>query len=309
MDDLALAALPTPGRGRTTERFAALWELAVRSPTTGRLGEAHHDALAILDEAGRSADDSLLHAVWAAGGPDPLRLETDGRLRLTGTKHWCSGAGVAQRALVTAEQLDGRGALVLVDLRRDGIELVASDWVSPAFAGLDTRPVHFDLDIAADDIVGVDDWYVRRSGFWHGAVGVAACWAGCIDGIVERMRSGWRDDPHALGHLGAIDATLWSLHAAVDAAAFEIDAAPDDALAAHVRALRVRHIVDRSVGEMAERLTRALGPGPLAHRPDVHLHLAETELYRRQCHAERDLEVLGGLAPVSPPVAPSRPPR
>jgi len=32
----------------------------------------------------------------------------------------------------------------------------------------------------------------------------------------------------------------------------------------------------------------------------VHVELAEVDLYRRQCHAERDLEVLGRIAARSP---------
>ena len=291
--DIQHTVLPVPGSGHTAERFAGLWEMAAKSPTTGRIGEAHHDALAILNEAGRSPDPSILYAVWAAGGPDPLRLDANGRLR--GTKHWCSAAGTAAAALITADQGDGRSALVLIDMSRAGVEPDRSNWVSPAFPTLDTRSVRFDIPVAPDDIVGVDDWYLRRPGFWHGAVGVAACWAGCIDGIVRRARPAWRDDPHSRVHLGAIDAIQWSLRASVNTAAKEIDRAPHDVQAGHLRALRVRHIVDRGAAEIAERLTRALGPGPLAHTPEMHIHLAETELYRRQCHAERDLEVLGAL--------------
>jgi hypothetical protein len=49
------------------------------------------------------------------------------------------------------------------------------------------------------------------------------------------------------------------------------------------------------VSDITTRIARAEGPGPLAHDPDVHLAVIETDLYRRQCHAERDLETLGRL--------------
>ena len=59
------------------------------------------------------------------------------------------------------------------------------------------------------------------------------------------------------------------------------------------RSLRVRHLVDQTVGDITTRLARAIGPGPLAHEPGVHLAILEADLYRRQSHAERDLEILG----------------
>lgn len=304
--------LPQPGRGRTPERFRALWMLASRSPSIGRLAEAHHDALAILTESGRVHPAAGLHAVWAAGGPDPLRVvRRDGDLRLKGTKHWCSGATLASRALVTAvDDVDGdpaRGsALVLVDMCSAGVRVNAPDWASPAFTTVETRSVSFDTIIEPGAIIGVDDWYLRRPGFWHGAIGVAACWAGAMAGIIDRLRPCWRDEPHAMAHLGAIDAQIWSLRAALDAAAGEID---DEPIGSEVerrrRALRVRHIADVALADIGARVARALGPGPLAHVAGLHVELAEVDLYRRQCHAERDLEVLGRLVSASDSVSAS----
>jgi hypothetical protein len=298
LDDALQPVLPVPGEGATVARFRALWDFGSRSPSFGRIAEAHHDAIAILSEAGRSAVTPGLYAVWAAGGPQPVRLSRRGDgWRLHGTKQWCSAASLASHALVTAQADDDSGTLVLVDLTRDGVVLGEPDWVSPAMTAVDTRSVHFELTVTDDDIVGVDDWYLQRPGFWHGAIGVAACWAGCAEGIVSRVIPQWRRDPHALAHLGAIDASLWGLRAAIEQAAREIDADPvGTAEARRRRALRVRHLVDASAADITQRLMRALGPAPLAHAPDVHRHIAELDLYRRQSHAERDLEVLGNLS-------------
>src|SRR6478752_3232131 len=266
--------LPQPGDGHTAERF---------------------DARSIICEAGRQAPPASTYAVWAAGGPDPATLDERGRL--TGSKHWCSGASLVDRALVTVAHA-GAHALVDVPISAPGVTLGTSTWRSPAFADVDTRTVHFDLDLGPADMVAVDDWYLRRPGFWHGAIGVAACWAGCVDGVVRRLAPRWPDEPHARAHLGAIDSALWSMRAGVRAAAAEIDAGgPDGADDRQRRALRVRHLVDAAVADITARIGRAVGPGPLAHEPDLHLALAETDLYRRQCHAERDLESLGRLFP------------
>ena len=87
--------------------------------------------------------------------------------------------------------------------------------------------------------------------------------------------------------------------AATTTAAAEIDAAADESADdRRRRALRVRHIVDALVADVTTRAVRAVGPAPLAYRPDLHRVLAETDLYRRQCHAERDLADLGRIAAV-----------
>ena len=296
--DVVLQPLPFPGFGRTSVRFGELWGFAERSPSLGRIAEAHHDAVAILHEAGRTDQGTELHAVWAAGGPDPLQIQRrDNHWHLQGSKHWCSAATFARRALVTAQTATGTGVLVLVDVADEGIQPQPSDWHSPAMASVDTRTVQFDLNVDTDCIVGIDDWYLNRPGFWHGAIGVAACWAGCADGIVKLLSTNWKNDPHAVAHFGAIDAALWNMRTIIDAAGDDIDDNPIRTPGIRQRqALRIRHLIDVSVGEILNRVQRALGPGPLAHTRDVHRHLAEVDIYRRQSHAERDLETLGNLA-------------
>jgi len=289
------ADLPLPGRGDTPARFRMLWALATASPSLGRLAEAHFDAIAILREADRMSPSSARFGVWAAGGPNPATVRrSEGSLRLTGEKHWCSGASIVTHALVTA--VDGASnALVLVPLAAEGVHVTESDWGPPAFDKVDTRTVVFDVELTDDDVIGRDDWYLQRPGFWHGAVGVAACWAGCADGLVARVRDEWRTDDHALAHLGAIDAAIWTMRTVIEAAGRQIDASPEDRNEAHRLALRVRGQIDLLVADVTTRVARALGPGPLAHRPDLHTVLVETDLYRRQCHAERDLAELGRL--------------
>ena len=293
--------LPVPGGGRTTTRFTALWDVASSDPSLGRLAEAHYDGAAILREAGHRPATGARFGVWAAAGPDPATLTRDGhRFRLSGAKHWCSGASIVSHALLTA-CFEGSNALVLVDMRQGGVRLSEPTWSSPAFAAVDTRTVAFDdAPIENDAVVGTNDWYLHRPGFWHGAVGVAACWAGSAQGLVDRLRPDWPSDAHAIAHLGAIDAALWAMRAAITTAAAEIDTVADESADdRRRRALRVRHVVDTLVADVTTRAVRAVGPAPLAYRPDLHRVLAETDLYRRQCHAERDLAELGRLTAAS----------
>jgi alkylation response protein AidB-like acyl-CoA dehydrogenase len=287
--------LPPPGSGRTRSRFEELFRIAALSPTLGRLAEAHYDGAAILREAARVPEDGALYGVWAAGGPNPPTLSFRcGTWHLTGQKHWCSGASLVTHALVVAYR-DGSEALVLVDLSRSGVKLDAPSWKSPSFAAADTRSVSFNLALADEEVIGPDGWYGSRPGFWHGATGVAAAWAGCAQGLVDRALPRWRNETHALAHLGAIDADLSAMKMVLRAAADEIDTLTDNGSDGQRRALRVRHMVDTSVSDITTRIFRALGPSPFAHQEDLHRILTETDLYRRQCHAERDLEQLGRL--------------
>lgn len=289
--------LPLPGDGHTAERLRGLWRAAAVDPGHGRLAEAHADALAILAEAGRPVcrEDDRVFGVWAARGAGPVCVErSSAGWRLTGQVPWCSGAGLVDAALVAAEH-DGATALVVVGMDAPGVRLAAADWQSPAFPEMDTRSVAFDVVVPDEAVVADGNWYLDRSGFWHGAVGVAAAWAGAVDGLVARVRPAWRTDAHAMAHLGAIDAALWQLDSVLAVAGAEIDAAPADVAAAHRRALRVRHVVDTTVAEVTDRLQRALGPTPFVRTPGLHRLVAECDLFRRQCHAERDLEALGRL--------------
>ena len=116
-------------------------------------------------------------------------------------------------------------------------------------------------------------------------------------GVEALLRPHWRTDAHAVAHMGAIDALLWNLRTLVAATGDAIDAQPvGEAHVRQQRAMRIRHIVAEAVDEILDRIPRALGPGPLALEPDVHRHMAEADLYRRQSHAERDLESLGELS-------------
>jgi hypothetical protein len=201
---------------------------------------------------------------------------------------------LVSHALVTCRRGDA-DVMLCIDMTTPGVTLGTSAWRSDAFRAIDTRTVCFDVEVTEPQIVGPAGWYLARPGFWHGAVGVAACWAGAGAGRVTEVMAGWRPDPHAAAHLGAVDARVWEMRALLDAAAIEIDANPGDVVAAHRRALQVRHLVDVAVADISDRIGRALGPRPYAFNPGFQTRMAEVDLYRRQCHAERDLQRLGEL--------------
>lgn len=285
---------PLPGSGRTAERHRRLFEIGREDLSLARLVEAHWDALAILAEAGHKAVSGALYGVWAAEGSDKA-FRMDG-LSVSGTKPFCSGAGIVDHALVTVREPEPR--LVDVDLRsnRDAIEFDESSWKTSAFAETKTCLATFhSVPVREQDMVGSSGYYLQRVGFWHGACGPAACWAGGAAALLDWACKQKRDDPHTLAHLGAMRAAIWSMKAALQISGDEIDADCDDLEEAQVRALTLRHIMEQGCTDVIRRLARAYGPHPLAMDEAIARRYMELDIYVRQSHAERDLETLGRL--------------
>ncbi len=120
-----------------------------------------------------------------------------------------------------------------------------------------TAIIDFDgIELDGDRAVGDPGWYLDRPGFWHGAIGPAACWAGAAMGLVDHALASPPTDPHGLAHAGAMFAAQWSMTTALGGAGREIDADLGDAVAARRRALLVRHIVDDRCREIQDRFAR-----------------------------------------------------
>lgn len=301
--------LPLPGHGHTSERHRRLFDIARRHPVSvARLVEAHTDALAVLAEAAREPVAGAIYGVWASNHPNTgvelhrgARADTapiSGDVVLGGSMPFASGLGVVTRALVTATEAGNPDGAVLVDVDvRPGDTLTfVEDWSTPALAGAHTGSVAFhDHRVESIDVVGAPGWYLDRVGFWHGACGPAACWAGAAAGLVDAAERLVDDDPHRRAHLGAMRSHLWTLEGVLAHAGDGIDRQPDEIRAAEHRARALRHQVERTVADVLDRFGRAFGPRPFAYDTDLNQRWLDAHLYTRQDHAERDLEVLGRL--------------
>ena len=293
--------LPLPGAGETASRWRRLAKLTEIDVVAGRLAEAHTDAVAILAElGGPDPHPDQLWGVWAAESRDAVLCAHGGddEAKLEGTKVWCSGAGLCTHALVTARLDNGRRALFAVDLRDEAVRSLPSTWRNRGMAGSDTRSVQFSG--APATAVGEPGAYLDRPGFWHGAIGVGACWLGGARAVAAPLYERAADDsadPHTLAHLGAVDAAIAAAEATLEAAARHVDADPRDRTGtAELVARRTRAVVEAAVDEAITRTGRALGPGPLCQDAQHAQRVADLTIYVRQSHAERDLEVLGRLA-------------
>jgi alkylation response protein AidB-like acyl-CoA dehydrogenase len=300
--DCGRLELPLPTSGRTAERWRRLALLAEDDIVAARIAEAHVDAVAILHElGGKPPEPGQLWGVWAAESPDAvLTATTDSgdAVTLSGTKVWCSGAGFCTHALVTARLDDGKRGLFAVAVTDVGVRPLPSTWWNAGMASSDTRPVQFTNARAV--AVGDPGDYVERPGFWHGAIGVAACWLGGARRVAEPLYRCARSksaDAYSLAHLGAVDAAVAAGDAILAAAATQIDSDPfDRADTAQLLARRVRAVVEHAADEAITRTGRALGPGPLCQDGRHAQRVADLTIYIRQSHAERDLAELGRLA-------------
>ena len=187
----------------------------------------------------------------------------------------------------------GGGRLFLVDLADPGVRPVAGSWRAVGMADSDTATVDFtDVVVPCTAVIGHPGFYLSRPGFWRGALGVAAVWAGGAQGVADSLWARGADDPHQEAHLGAVGAALWSLEVVLAEAARRVDAGTADT---EVLALTVRHLVEAGATEVLERVGRATGAGPLGHDRAHAARVADLTVYLRQSHAEADLAALGRL--------------
>jgi len=288
---------PRPGGGDTPALFELLTALGRSDLTAARVVEAHLDARSILGEAGHDAQAGAW-GVFAAEAPG-VRLEADevdGGFVLSGTKPWCSLAGILDRALVTAHTNGGHRRLFEVDLRAPGVDVRSGEWVALGLQGVPSGSVEF-ARVAASP-VGADGWYLDRPGFSWGGIGVAACWLGGAEGLARRLwsaaHSANRDpDQIALMHLGAVDAQLFAARVVLADAGRRIDEGLAVGQEGKLLAARTRIVVANVVEDVLRRAAHSLGPAPLALEPEHARRVADLELYVRQHHAERDDASLG----------------
>jgi len=283
--------------------LAATWELlaavAARDVAAARVLEPHLDALAILGEAARAGIVPDLQpggswGVFAAEGPG-VRLEARqdaGTWTLHGTKPWCSLAAELDRALVTAWVDDERRAMFALDLRDPAVTARTGPWHARGLERVVSAPI--DVDGAVAVPVGEPGWYLRRPGFAHGGVGVAACWWGGALPLRDALRDAAasdRADQLSRVHLGRADTALWVARAVLTQTATAFGAG--GSASAGLRAARARTVVAEAVETTLAEAAHALGPLPLV-ADDAHARrVADLQVYVRQHHAERDLARIG----------------
>jgi alkylation response protein AidB-like acyl-CoA dehydrogenase len=233
------ARLGGMGFGEGAEGAAGLLRLLMLlgegSLAVARLFEAHVNALQLVCRYGtvqlaaRCAEDAgngQLFALWVTDPPKggARLVPKAGDFRLDGAKMFCSGAGVATRALITAATATGAQMLV--------VGLIPNERVLPSqvkLAGMRaaiTGAVDFTgMDVARGDLLGAEGDYLREpvfsAGAWRSAAGALGGLAALVklhkDEILRRHRA---EDPHQRARFGQVvmayeTARLWMEQAAL----------------------------------------------------------------------------------------------
>jgi alkylation response protein AidB-like acyl-CoA dehydrogenase len=296
------ASLPIPGGGDTWERFESLATWASADLSLGRLAEGHVDALAILAEANMEPfEKGLSYGVWAArSGTSSTMAEPDDRgWWLSGTKEFCSGSRMLDRALVTAETQQG---YQLFDIAPSDSAVMADtdSWAAVGMANSMSDTLTFDrLFVPRERLVGPPEFYTKRPGFWFGAVGVAACWYGGALGLVNHLMNGLKAEPseHVLADVGVALARVAAMRAVLQNAAAEIDADPTDAAGdGQLRALLTRQTIHDAAMDVLALVGTAGGARPLCHDDDQARRAADLFVYLSQHGGRADGATLGKLA-------------
>jgi alkylation response protein AidB-like acyl-CoA dehydrogenase len=295
------AELPLPGAGATWSRFTSLAHLASLDLSLGRLCEGHGDALAILDEAEmKPFEVGASYGVWASRGSRAKTTaeRTHGRWQLSGHKEFCSGSGTLDRALVTAETLEGY-LLFDVSVEENVVSVDEGSWPAVGMADSNSKTLEFAGPALRDDqVVGVADFYTRRPGFWFGAAGVAACWYGGAVGLVNDLADslGSEGSEHVMADLGRAVTALESMRYVLKSVAEAIDEDPLDASRrAQFRALVARQMVHDGATEVLARVAAAGGARPLCHNEAQSRRAADLYVYLAQHHGSADADALGRL--------------
>jgi len=258
--------------------------------------ESHLDALSILHEIGHTKVAQGLWAVWAAEGhPDPLRYE-DGKV--FGHKAWCSGANIVEHALVTYRDTNHQSQLLIIDMHQANITIDNSAWQAVGMQTTDTGTVKFGGVPAT--LVGAENRYLERAGFWHGAAGVAACWYGAAAYLANYLIAAYEHKPndYKAMYLGEISTALSVTQRYFYHVAELIDTQPTDNHELAVRQLRAQ--VEKVTRYVIETVGQALGAAPFCSNAHFAHLSADLPVFIRQSHGAFDLQKIGELSSFSP---------
>ncbi len=259
-----------------------------------RLYEAHVNALQLICRYGSAelaracAADAAAGALFALWVTDPaddgLALGPGGVLE--GRKAFCSGAGVATRALVTAE-MDG-GIRMLVVALEPGMRVLPSAIKLSGMRAAITGAVDFSgLRVAPEALLGEAGDYLREpvfsAGAWRGAAGAL----GGLTALVklhkaELLKRKRESDAHQQARFGQLvmaheTARLWMEQAALRGC---LEDTPDDEIVAYINLARLA--VEAACLEAIELVQRGLGLGAFAAGHQAERVMRDLATYLRQ---------------------------
>ena len=201
--------LPVQGSGTAEQLAALLTQVGQGNLSVGRLLEAHVNALHLIARYGTPRQDDRLYALWVTDPPtNPLRMRRiNNRIVLTGGKQFCSGAGHATGAVVTALDEDGTTSMLVLPL---GVGERTKPLPAPlqGMRAAVTGAVDFTgCEVSASAILGGPGDYLREpdfsAGAWRGSAVALGGLIALLDHAVTHLRDAGRlDSPHTQTRLG-----------------------------------------------------------------------------------------------------------
>nr|WP_294509938.1 acyl-CoA dehydrogenase family protein [uncultured Rhodopila sp.] len=214
--------LPVAAKARDDDLAGTLASMLVLigqgNLSVGRVVEAHINTMHLVARFGTEAQqadvmatarDGGLFGLWVTDPPDGgLHMRRSGdRIVLSGAKQFCSSAGQAAGALVTARDEDGATRMLV-------LRLGAGETVKPLPSPLQgmraavTGAVDFSgFETSAGAILGEPGDYLREpdfsAGAWRGSAVAAGGLIALLDLAVAQLRgSGRWDNPHSRARIG-----------------------------------------------------------------------------------------------------------
>jgi alkylation response protein AidB-like acyl-CoA dehydrogenase len=299
--------------GNGLETLAFFHRLGRISLPLGRLIEAHVNAVRIVMRHGTTpqmvalADAALsgdLFGLWVTDPPGPpgLTMQATGdRIRLSGGKMFCSGAGGVQLAVITAFDASCQDRRLLL------VRLNGTEQISPLPAGLAamkaavTGKVDFSGRYLTEDaIIGAPGDYLKEPDFSAGAWRSSAVALGGLFRLGELMRMqliarGRADDVHQRARLGQLVTAhevgrLWLAHAGTMA---EDLVAPTEEIVSTVGLARLA--VERACLDGVEIVHRSLGLSAFLLENPVEQLTRDLQMYLRQPAADDVLQSAAGF--------------
>jgi alkylation response protein AidB-like acyl-CoA dehydrogenase len=275
----------------------------------GRVFEGHLNAIRLVmrngDEAqrlaaARDARAGHLHALWVTDGADALRYTLrDGEIELQGGKQFCSAAGHATRAVVTAAGPDGEIRMLLLKLQQGEVARALPAGLQ-GVRGAGTGRVDFSgVRQDADAVFGAPGAYLAEPEFSAGAWRASAVTVGALAALVDaaraelvaRQRADTAEQRQRLGRMfiNLQTARLWLGHVAPAAEA--ADEAPEYA-AATVNLGRIA--IEAACTETIELVQRSLGLSAFLQSNQVERMCRDIATYLRQPAPDEALNMAAG---------------
>ncbi|NJB86393.1 alkylation response protein AidB-like acyl-CoA dehydrogenase [Lewinella marina] len=294
--------------GHTPAQLRLLKEVGQANLSVGRIYEGHVNALQLIGIYGTETQRTRwfadaraghLFGVWNTQMADGISFhpDPDGRVKVTGSKSFCSGSVRVTRPLITGN-LQGGWQMAVVPLDDHPVRVDESFWNPAGMRNSVSYKIDFTgITLEAADLLGGPNDYNRQPYFSGGAIRFAAVQLGGGAALLEATRDylrevGRTEDPYQRTRVGQMAIYLESGHLWLERAGQLADQGGDPAHIVHYANMTRTAIAGycEACLELAQRCVGARGllhPHPLARLQ------ADLTMYLRQPAPDAVLEAVG----------------